>query len=137
MCLATLHASNANQAVERVISFFPQEGKEGLLLGLSLNLVAIISQRLVPGTQTKRVAAIEVLINIPYIADLIQKSKLEEIKEVMSNNNDIGMCTFDQSLFRLFNAGKISEENALASADSRNDLSLKIRFAAEGAKGGF
>ena len=137
LCLATLHASNANQAVERVISFFPQEGKEGLLLGLSLNLVAIISQRLVPGTQTKRVAAIEVLINIPYIADLIQKSKLEEIKEVMSNNNDIGMCTFDQSLFRLFNAGKISEENALASADSRNDLSLKIRFAAEGAKGGF
>ena len=137
LCLATLHANNANQAVERVISFFPQEGKEGLLLGLSLNLVAIISQRLVPGTQTKRAAAVEVLINTPYISDLIQKSKLEEIKEVMGNNNDIGMSTFDQSLFRLFSAGKISEENALASADSRNDLSLKIRFAAEGAKGGF
>ncbi len=137
LCLATLHANNANQAVERVISFFPQEGKAGLLLGLSLNLVAIISQRLVPGTQTKRAAAVEVLINTPYISDLIQKSKLEEIKEVMGNNNDIGMSTFDQSLFRLFSAGKISEENALASADSRNDLSLKIRFAAEGAKGGF
>lgn len=137
LCLATLHANNANQAVERVISFFPQEGKEGLLLGLSLNLVAIISQRLVPGTQTKRAAAVEVLINTPYITDLIQKSKLEEIKEVMANNNDIGMSTFDQSLFRLFSAGKINEENALASADSRNDLSLKIRFAAEGAKGGF
>lgn len=137
LCLATLHANNANQAVERVISFFPQDVKAGLLLGLSLNLVAIISQRLVPGTQTKRAAAVEVLINTPYISDLIQKSKLEEIKEVMSNNNDIGMSTFDQSLFRLFNAGKISEENALASADSRNDLSLKIRFAAEGAKGGF
>jgi twitching motility protein PilU len=137
LCLATLHANNANQAVERVISFFPQDGKAGLLMGLSLNLVAIISQRLVPGTQTKRVAAIEVLINIPYISDLIQKSKLEEIKQVMSDNNDIGMNTFDQSLFSLFSAGKISEENALASADSRNDLSLKIRFAAEGAKGGF
>ena len=137
LCLATLHANNANQAIERVISFFPEEGKAGLLLGLSLNLVAIVSQRLVPGTQTKRAAAVEVLINIPYIADLIQKSKLEEIKEVMSNNNDIGMCTFDQSLFRLYSNGKISEENALANADSRNDLSLKIRFAQEGAKGGF
>jgi twitching motility protein PilU len=137
LCLATLHANNANQAIERVISFFPQEGKNGLLLGLSLNLVAIISQRLVPGTQTKRAAAVEVLINTPYISDLIQKSKLEEIKEIMANNNDIGMSTFDQSLFRLFSAGKINEENALACADSRNDLSLKIRFAAEGAKGGF
>jgi twitching motility protein PilU len=137
LCLATLHANNANQAIERVISFFPQEGKNGLLLGLSLNLVAIVSQRLVPGTQTKRAAAVEVLINTPYISDLIQKSKLEEIKEIMANNNDIGMSTFDQSLFRLFSAGKINEENALACADSRNDLSLKIRFAAEGAKGGF
>lgn len=137
LCLATLHANNANQAIERIISFFPEEGKVGLLLGLSLNLVGIISQRLVPGTQAKRVAAMEVLINIPYISDLIQKSKLEEIKEVMGNNNDIGMCTFDQSLFQLFSAGKINESNALASADSRNDLSLKIRFAQEGAKGGF
>lgn len=137
LCLATLHANNANQAVERIISFFPPEGKAGLLLGLSLNLVGIISQRLVPGTQAKRVAAMEVLINIPYISDLIQKSKLEEIKEVMANNTDIGMCTFDQSLFQLFSAGKINEDNALASADSRNDLSLKIRFAQEGAKGGF
>ena len=137
LCLATLHANNANQAIERVISFFPPEGKASLLLGLSLNLVAIVSQRLVPGTQTKRVAAVEVLINIPYISDLIQKSKLEEIKEVMANNNDIGMCTFDQALFRLHSAGKINDENALAHADSRNDLSLKLRFAAEGAKGGF
>jgi twitching motility protein PilU len=137
LCLATLHANNANQAVERIISFFPPEGKAGLLLGLSLNLVGIISQRLIPGTQAKRVPAIEVLINIPYISDLIQKSKLEEIKEVMGNNNDIGMCTFDQSLFQLFSAGKISEDNALAAADSRNDLSLKIRFAQEGARGGF
>jgi len=136
LCLATLHANNANQAIERVISFFPTEGKAGLLLGLALNLIAIVSQRLVQGTQFKRVAAVEVLINSPYISELIQKSKLEEIKEVMANNNDIGMSTFDQSLFRLFNAGKINEENALINADSRNDLSLKIRFAAEGAKSG-
>ncbi|HWU83007.1 MAG TPA: PilT/PilU family type 4a pilus ATPase [Methylophilaceae bacterium] len=137
LCLATLHANNANQAIERIISFFPEEGKAGLLLGIALNLVGIVSQRLVPGTQTKRVAAMEVMINIPYISDLIQKSKLEEIKEVMSNNNDIGMCTFDQSLFRLYSNGKITEDHALANADSRNDLSLKIRFAQEGAKGGF
>jgi len=136
LCLATLHANNANQAIERVISFFPQEGKAGLLLGMSLNLVSIISQRLVPGTQTKRVAAMEVLINSPYISDLIQKQKLEEIKEVMANNSDIGMCTFDQSLFNLFSAGRINEENALQNADSRNDLSLKIRFAKEGARAG-
>lgn len=137
LCLATLHANNANQAIERIISFFPPEGKNGILLSTSLNLVAIISQRLVPGIQTKRVAVMEVLINTPYVSDLIVKNKTEEIKEIMANNNDIGMCTFDQSLFSQFSAGKISEENALNSADSRNDLSLKIRFAAEGAKGGF
>jgi twitching motility protein PilU len=136
LCLATLHANNANQAIERIISFFPQDAKAGLLLGLSLNLVSIISQRLVPGTQTKRVAAIEILINTPYISDLIQKQKLEEIKEVMANNTDIGMSTFDQSLFKLATAGRISMEDALQNADSRNDLSLKLRLAAEGARAG-
>ncbi len=136
LCLATLHANNANQAIERVISFFPQDARPGLLLGLALNLVSIISQRLVPGTQTKRVAAMEVLINSPYISDLIQKQKLEEIKEIMANNTDIGMCTFDQSLFKLFSSGRINEENALQNADSRNDLSLKIRLANEGARAG-
>ena len=132
LCLATLHANNANQAIERIISFFPPEGKAGLLLGLSMNLVAIVSQRLIPGKLTKRAAAIEVLINTPYISELIQKSKLEEIKDVMADNNDIGMCTFDQSLFRLYSNDRITEENALANADSRNDLSLRIRFADEG-----
>lgn len=137
LCLATLHANNANQALERILSFFPQDEKPSLQLGLSLNLVAIVSQRLVPGTQDKRVAAFEVLINIPYIADLILKNKPEEIKEVMADNNDIGMCTFDQSLFRLYQAGRITEESALRNADSRNDLSLKIRLTAEGARAGF
>lgn len=136
LCLATLHANNANQAIERVISFFPQDARASLLLGLSLNLVSIISQRLVPGVQTKRVAAMEVLINIPYISDLIQKQKLEEIKEVMANNTDIGMATFDQSLYKLATAGRISTEDALQNADSRNDLSLKLRLAAEGARAG-
>jgi len=132
LCLATLHANNANQALERIMSFFPPEIKQGLLLSVSLNLVGIISQRLVPAKSQKRVAACEVLINTPYVSELIQKQKLAEIKDIMADNNDIGMNTFDQSLFRLYSNGKIDEENALANADSRNDLSLKIRFAAEG-----
>lgn len=135
LCLATLHANNANQALERVISFFPEDGRNGLLLGMSMNLVAIFAQRLIPGVQSKRVAATEVMINTPYMSELIQKQKMSEIKEIMADNGDIGMHTFDQSLFRLFANGKIDEDNALAYADSRNDLSLKIRFAAEGARG--
>lgn len=134
LCLATLHANNANQALERVISFFPEDARAGLLLGMSMNLVSIISQRLIPGKLSKRVAAIEVMINTPYIAELIQKQKMSNIKEIMADNNDIGMNTFDQSLYRLFANGKIDEENALAYADSRNDLSLKIRFSAEGTR---
>lgn len=135
LCLATLHANNANQALERILSFFSPDAKQGVLLGLSLNLVGIISQRLVPGVLAKRVAAMEVLINTPYMGELITKMKNDEMKEVMANNTDIGMCTFDQSLFRLFSNGKITEEDALNYADSRNDLSLKIRFAAEGSTG--
>jgi twitching motility protein PilU len=131
LCLATLHANNANQALERVISFFPEDARTGLLLGMSMNLLAIVSQRLIPGKQSKRVAASEVMINTPYIAELIQKHKLADIKEIMADSNDIGMNTFDQSLFKLYANGKIDEENTLANADSRNDLSLKIRFAAE------
>ncbi|HQN65821.1 MAG TPA: PilT/PilU family type 4a pilus ATPase [Methylophilus sp.] len=135
LCLATLHANNANQALERIVSFFPPEAKHGLLLGLSMNLVGIISQRLIPGKVQKRVAAVEVMLNTPYIAELIQKQKLGEIKEIMADNNDIGMNTFDQALFRLFANGKIDEDEALSYADSRNDLSLKIRFAAQGGTG--
>jgi twitching motility protein PilU len=135
LCLATLHANNANQAIERILSFFPQDGRQGLLLALALNLIGVVSQRLIPGMQTKRVAAIEVLLNTPYIAELIQKGKLEEIKESMGENTDIGMCSFDQSIYKLFQAGRVSAENALRNADSRNDLSLKIRLTAEGAGG--
>lgn len=131
LCLATLHANNANQALERVMSFFPAEQKEALLLNLSLNLVGIISQRLVPGKSQHRIAACEVLINTPYVSELIQKQKLGEMKDIMADNNDIGMNTFDQWLFRLYSNGKIDEENALSNADSRNDLSMKIRFSKE------
>ena len=134
LCLATLHANNANQALERVISFFPEDNRAGLLLGMSMNLVSIISQRLIPGKQTKRVAATEVMINTPYISELIQKQKMNDIKDIMGESGDVSMHTFDQSLFKLFANGKIDEESALAYADSRNDLSLKIRFAAEGAR---
>lgn len=134
LCLATLHASNANQALERVISFFPEDGRAGLLLGMSMNLVGIIAQRLVSGKKSKRVAATEIMINTPYVSELIQKQKMSEIKDIMNENNDIGMHTFDQSLFKLFTEDKIDEDNALANADSRNDLSLKIRFAAEASK---
>jgi twitching motility protein PilU len=132
LCLATLHASNANQALERIISFFPEDARAGLLLSLSMNLVSIVSQRLIPGKLSKRVAASEIMINTPYIAELIQKQKMGDMKDTMADSNDIGMNTFDQSLFRLFSNGKIAEEDALSNADSRNDLSLKIRFAAEG-----
>ncbi len=139
LCLATLHANNANQTLERIISFFPQDARAGLLLSMSLNIVGIVAQRLIPAVQTKRAAAVEVMINTPYVSDLMQKQKIGEIKDIMANNNDLGMCTLDQSLFRLFSNGKINEENALANADSRNDLSLKIRFAAEAnrSSGGF
>ncbi len=132
LCLATLHANNANQALDRIVSFFPEDARTGLLLGLSMNLVAIVSQRLIPSKLGKRTVASEVLINSPYIAELIQKYKLGDIKEIMADSNDIGMVTFDQSLFKLFSSGQIDEDNALSNADSRNDLSLKIRFAAEG-----
>lgn len=134
LCLATLHANNASQALERVISFFPEDARTGLLLSMSMNLVAIFSQRLIPGKLNKRVAATEVMINTPYMAELIQKQKMGDIKDIMGDNGDIGMHTFDQSLFKLFANGKIDEESALAFADSRNDLSLKIRFAVEGSR---
>lgn len=134
LCLATLHANNTNQAIERVVSFFPEEGRASLLMAMSMNLVSIVSQRLVSGIDNKRISATEVMINTPYVAELIQKHRLSELKEVMANNNDIGMITFDQALFKQFANAKISEENALANADSRNDLSLRIRFAAEAAR---
>jgi twitching motility protein PilU len=131
LCISTLHANNANQAMDRVINFFPEEARRQLLIDLSLNLKAIISQRLIPGEKHKRVPAVEVLINSPYISDLIEKNKIEEIKEVMARSKDVGMQTFDQALFDLYQSGDISQENALKFADSKNNLSLQIRMSQE------
>ncbi len=134
LCLSTLHANNANQTLDRVINFFTEEARQQFLLDLSLNLRAIISLRLIPGLQAKLVPAVEVLLNSPYISDLIDKGKIEDIKEAMSRSNEQGMQTFDQALFDLYRSGKISKENAIKYADSRNNVSLKIRLTEEGAQ---
>lgn len=131
LCLSTLHANNANQALDRVVNFFPENARNQLLLDLSLNLRAIISQRLIPGVKNKRVPAVEILLNSPYISDLIEKGKVDEIKSVMERSKDVGMQTFDQALYSLYKAGEISSENALRFADSKNNLGLKIRMGEE------
>jgi twitching motility protein PilU len=129
LCLSTIHANNANQALDRILSFFSRERREQLLLDLSLNLRAIISQRLVPRTDKKgRIPAVEILLNSPLISDLIMKGNLDEIKDIMGRSRDMGMQTFDQSLFDLHSVGIVSAEDALRNADSFNDLRLKIKL---------
>lgn len=128
LCLSTLHAVNANQALDRIINLFPPEQKNQILMDLSLNLKAIISQRLVPTEDGRRVAAVEVMINTPYISELIRKGEMGEIKDVMEKAGKSGMQTFDQSLFALFKAGKITQKEALINADSRTNLEWRINF---------
>lgn len=129
LCLATLHANNANQALDRIINFFPEERRAQLLMDVSLNLRAIISQRLIPRQDGKgRVAAVEVLLNTPRVADLIFKGEVTEIKEAIKQSRNHGMQTFDQALFDLFEANLISYEDALRNADSLNDLRLQIKL---------
>jgi len=128
LCLTTLHAVNANQALDRVLSFFPSDAMHQILINLSLNLRGIISQRLVVGHDGRRVPAVEVLINTPYISELIKCGKFGEMKEVMEKGSAAGMQTFDQSLYDLIKAGKISLRDALASADSRSNLEWRINF---------
>ncbi|MEW5788258.1 MAG: PilT/PilU family type 4a pilus ATPase [Pseudomonadota bacterium] len=129
LCFSTIHANNANQALDRILSFFAKDRREQLLLDLSLNLRAIISQRLIPRTDGKgRIPAVEILLNSPLITDLIMKGRLDEVKDIMSRSRDLGMQTFDQSLFDLFSIGIISGEDALRNADSFNDLRLKIKL---------
>ena len=129
LCLATLHANSANQALDRVINFFPEERRSQLLMDLSLNLRAMISQRLIPIKDGKgRVPAVEILLNSPFISDLIFKGDVSEIKDVMKRSRELGMQTFDQSLFDLYEADKISYEDALRNADSVNDLRLTIKL---------
>ena len=129
LCLATLHANSANQALDRIINFFPEERRQQLLMDLSLNLKALISQRLVPLEGRKgRVAAVEVMINSPLISDLIFKGDVSEIKEIMKKSRELGMQTFDQHLFELYEQSQISYEDALRNADSVNDLRLNVKL---------
>ncbi|HMM70960.1 MAG TPA: PilT/PilU family type 4a pilus ATPase [Rhodocyclaceae bacterium] len=129
LCLATLHANSTNQALDRIINFFPETKREQVFMDLSLNLRGMVSQRLIPLREGKgRIAAIEIMLNSPLIADLIFKGNVPEIKEVMKRSGELGMQTFDQSLFKLFDEGFISYEDALRNADSVNDLRLQIKL---------
>ncbi|MBE0437779.1 MAG: PilT/PilU family type 4a pilus ATPase [Methylomicrobium sp.] len=128
LCLSTLHANNANQALDRIINFFPEERRNQLLLDLSLNLKAFVSQRLIPTVDGKRVAAIEILLGTQLVKDLIHKGEIHTIKEAMEKSENIGMQTFDSHLLKLFKEGKISLEEALQNSDSPNNLKLKINL---------
>jgi len=129
LCMATLHANNANQAMERIVNFFPEELQPQVSLNIALNLRAMLSQRLVKTVNNKRLPAVEILINTPRISDLIMKSKIGEIKEAMAAGKNYGMQTFDQHLFELWSQSLITEEEAMVHADSVNDLRLRIKMA--------
>ncbi len=128
LCLSTLHANNTNQALDRIINFFPEERRSQLLMDLSLNLKAIISQRLIPKIDGGRVAAIEILVNTPRMAELIFKGRVDEMKALIAQSREQGMQSFDQALFDLYEAGLIRYEDALRNADSVNDLRLQIKL---------
>ena len=135
LAMATLHANNANQTLERIINFFPEERHQQVYMNLAMNLKAILSQRLVKTIDGKRVAAIEILINTARVADLILKGDVDSIKEAMEAGAQHGMVTFDQAMFQLWQDGKISEVEALRNADSPNNLRLKMKMASlEGSK---
>ncbi len=129
LCVATLHANSANQALDRIINFFPEERRHQLLMDLSLNITAMISQRLIPRENGMgRVAAMEILLASPLISDLIFRGEVAAIKDVMAKSNRLGMQTFDQALFRLYEDGAISYEEAMRNADSKNELRLRIKL---------
>jgi twitching motility protein PilU len=135
LCMATLHANSANQALDRIINFFPEERRTQLLMDLSLNLKGLVSQRLVPKQEGKgRFAAVEILLNTPLISDLIFKGDVSEIKEIMKKSRNLGMQTFDQALFDGFETNQITFEDALRNADSVNDLRLQIKLNSQRAK---
>ncbi len=127
LCLATLHSNNANQAIERIMNFFHVERHQEIFLQLSLNLRAIVSQRLIPGIDGKRVAALEILMDTPYVKDLIKKGEVDTIKEAMERSTQEGGQTFDQALFELYRDGRIDGEQALANADSANNLRIQMK----------
>jgi twitching motility protein PilU len=131
LCISTLHANNANQALDRIINFFPDQKRRQLLLDLSLNLQAFVSQRSIPNQQGARSAAIEILLGTPTVKELITRGDIGSIKEVMEKSEELGMKTFDKALFDLYEAGKITAEEALKNADSVNNLRLRIKMADE------
>ena len=135
LAISTLHANNANQALERIINLFPEERRPQLLLALAQNIRAIVSQRLIPTVEGKRCAAVEVLLGTKTIAEMILKSRLDEIKGVMEKSENLGMQTFDSALYHLYSAGRISLEEALANADSANNLRLRIKLSESGPAG--
>jgi twitching motility protein PilU len=128
LCVSTMHANNANQSIERLINFFPDQAQKQLLMDLSLNLKGVVSLRLLASSDGKLVLATEVLLLTSYVAELIQKGRVDEIKDAMSKGNEVGMHTFDQSLFDLYTAGRLTRQDALRYADSHNDLALRIRL---------
>ncbi len=135
LCLATLHANSANQALDRIINFFPEDRRQQLLMDLSLNLKGLISQRLMPREQGRgRIAAVEIMLNTPLVGDMIFKGEVAEIKELMKRSRELGMQTFDQSLFDLYEARHISYDDALRNADSVNDLRLQIKLQSQRAR---
>ena len=135
LCLSTLHANSTNQALDRIINFFPEDRRQQLLMDLSLNLKSLISQRLIATANgAGRVAAVEIMINSPLMADLIFKGNVHDIKELIAKSNELGMQTFDQALFDLFESGQIKYEDALRNADSVNDLRLRIKLEGKHAK---
>ena len=135
LCLATLHANSSNQALDRIINFFPEERRAQLLMDLSLNLKALISQRLLPRQEGRgRIAAVEILLNTPLMADMIFKGEVGEIKELMKRSRELGMQTFDQSLFELYETNMVTYEEALRNADSVNDLRLQIKLNSQRAR---
>ncbi len=137
LCLATLHANSANQALDRIINFFPEERRPQLLMDLSLNLKALVSQRLLPRQEGKgRVAAVEILLNTPLVSDMIFKGEVGEIKELMKRSRELGMQTFDQALFDLYESHLVTYEDVLRNADSVNDLRLQIKLNSQRARGG-
>jgi len=128
LCLSTLHANNANQTLDRIINFFPDSARHQLLIDLSLNLKAVIGQRLLHGINIKRVPAMEILLSSAYVADLIEKGEIATIRDAMKQGNEIGMQTFDQALYKLYAGGEITFAEALQNADSRTDLALRVRL---------
>lgn len=132
LAISTLHANNANQALDRIINFFPEERRAQLLMDLSMNLQAFVSQRLIPSTDGKRVAAVEILLGTPTIKEKILRGEFEEIKEIMEKSENLGMQTFDTALFKLYQEGKISLDDAIRNADSANNLRLKVKLSDEG-----